>query len=241
MRYLLYYWPTIQGRGEFVRLAFEAAGADYDDVARLPTARGGGVRALMELMEGDSARPPFAPPFVMAGGETVAQTANILEWLGPRLKLAPADEGARRWTHQLQLTVSDFVDEIHDTHHPIASHLYYEDQKRESKKRAAAFIEYRLPKYLAYFEGVLTRNPAGPRHLVGQGLTYADLSMFQLVAGLRYAFPRTMQRAEPAYPHLVALHQAVARRPRIARYLASKRRIDFNQQGIFRHYPELER
>ena len=241
MRYRLYYWPAIQGRGEFIRLAFEAAGVEYDDVARLPAARGGGVPAMVKLMEGDAECPPFAPPFVMAGGEVVAQTANILAWLGPKLKLAPRDEAGRRWTHQLQLTVADFIDEIHDTHHPIAGHLYYEDQKREARKRAAAFVEYRLPKFLGYFEGVLARNPAGPRHLVGASLTYADLSIFQLVAGLRYAFPRAMARADPAHPHLVALHVTVAGRPRIARYLASKRRVAFNQQGIFRHYPELDR
>ena len=235
MRYLLYYWLSIQGCGEFVRLAFEAAGADYTDVARLPASRGGGVPAIMKLMEGEAPRAPLAPPFVATGDEVIAQTANILAWLGPRLKLVPADEAGRRWVHQPQLTVGDFIDEIHDTHHPIASHLYYEDQKRE-----AAFIEYRLPKYLSYFERVLERNPAGSRHLVGPALTYADLSMFQLIAGLRYAFPRTMARVEPTYARLAALHEAVARRPRIARYLASKRRIAFNQEGIFRHYAELD-
>ena len=240
MHYRLYYWPTIQGRGEFVRLAFEAGGVKYDDVARFPASRGGGVPAMMKLMEGDAERPPFAPPFVTAGGELVAQTAHILAWLGPKLKLVPTDDCGRRWTHQLQLTITDFVDEIHDTHHPIAGHLYYEDQKREARKRAVAFIEYRLPKFLAYFERVLDRNPAGARHMVGQALTYVDLSIFQLIAGLRYAFPRTMTLVEPKYPRLVALHKTVARRPRIARYLASKRRLAFNQQGIFRHYPELE-
>ena len=241
MRYQLYYWPTIQGRGEFVRLALEAAGAAYDDVVRLPAARGGGVTAMMKLMQGAAPPPPFAPPFLKAGDELIAQTANILAWLGPRLKLAPTDETGRRWAHQLQLTVADFVGEIHDTHHPIANHLYYEDQKREAKKCAAAFIAYRLPKYLGYFEHVLQRNPAGSRHMIGASLTYVDLSMFQLVAGLRYAFPRAMARALPTYPHLTALHAAVAKRPRVARYLASKRRIGFNQQGIFRHYAELDR
>ena len=240
MRYQLHYWPTIQGRGEFVRLGLEAAGADYDDVVRLPVTRGGGVAAMMKLMQDHAAQAPFAPPFLKVGSELIAQTAHILAWLGPRLKLAPVEEDGRRWAHQLQLTVADFVDEIHDTHHPIASHLYYEDQKREAKKYAAAFIEYRLPKYLGYFERVLEHNPAGSRHMVGASLTYVDLSMFQLVAGLRYAFPRAMARAEPAYPRLIALHAAMAKRPRVARYLASKRRIAFNQMGVFRHYPELD-
>jgi glutathione S-transferase len=241
MGYKLYYWPGIQGRGEFVRLAFEAAGAAYDDVARLPASRGGGVAAMMKLMQDATPRAPLAPPFVVAGGETVAQSANILAWLGPKLKLAPADEAGQRWAHQLQLTVADFVDEAHNTHHPIATHLYFEDQKHEARKYTTAFLEYRLSKYLGYFENVLARNPAGPRHTIGKSLTYVDLSMFQIIAGLRYAFPRAMARAEPGYPLLVALHDAVAKRPRVARYLASKRRIPFNENGIFRHYPELDR
>lgn len=240
MAYKLYYWPGIQGRGEFVRLAFEAAGAAYVDVARSPASRGGGVAAMMELMQGNDPRVPLAPPFVVAGKEMVAQSANILAWLGPKLKLAPEDESGRRWAHQLQLTVADIVDEVHNTHHPISSQLYFEEQKREARKVTAAFLQLRLPKYLCYFEGVLSRNPAGPRHMVGKSIAYVDLSMFQVIAGLRYAFPLTMARVEPEFPLLVALHDAVARRPRVARYLASKRRIPFNESGIFRHYAELE-
>lgn len=239
MAFQLYYWPTIQGRGEFVRLAFEAAGAQYVDVARLAKARGG-VAAMMKLMEADSARPPFAPPFVVSGDELVAQTANILAWLAPQLKLVPSSADARRWAHQLQMTVGDFVDEIHDSHHPIASHLYYEDQQREAKKRAAAFVDLRLPKYLGYFERVLSSNPTGAGHMLGKSLSYVDLSMFQLIAGLRYAFPKAMSRLESAHPQLVALHEQVSKQPSIAGYLASKRRIAFNQHGIFRHYPALD-
>lgn len=240
MTYRIYYWPTIQGRGEFVRLALEAAGADYLDMARLPASRGGGVSAMLKLMQGDGVRLPLAPPFLQFGDELIAQTANILAFLGPRVGLVPANAPARRWAHQLQLTVADFVDEIHDTHHPIASHLYYEEQKREAKRYSAAFIEQRMPKYLGYFEHVLARNPAGSRHMVGRALTYVDLSMFQLVAGLRYAFPRAMARAEANLALLVALHDRVSAQANIARYLASKRRIAFNQMGIFRHYPELD-
>lgn len=240
MPFELYYWPTIQGRGEFVRLAFEAACAEYVDVARQAKSRGGGVAAMMKLMNGNSDRPPFAPPFVVSGNERVAQTANILAWLGPQLKLVPHGEGSRRWAHQLQMTVADFVDEIHDTHHPIASHLYYADQKREAKKRSAAFVEFRLPKYLGYFERVLDSNPAGSGHIIGKALTYVDLSIFQLIAGLRYSFPTAMTRLEAGYPHLVALHGVVSKQQFVARYLASKRRIAFNQLGIFRHYPELD-
>ena len=239
MAYELYYWPTIQGRGEFIRLAFEATDTAYVDVTRLPEAQGGGAVAMMALMNGDAGRPPFAPPFVRIDGELVAHTANILDALGPRLGLAPADAAGWRWAHQLQLTVTDFLVDVHDTHHPVGSHLHYEDQKPEARRRAAAFIEFRLPKYLDYFERVLERN--GARHMVGRSLSHVDLSMFQIVAGLRYAFPRAMARAEPAWPHLLALHDAVAAHARIAAYLASGRRIAFNRDGIFRHYRELDK
>ena len=239
MTYELYYWPTIQGRGEFVRLALEEAGADYVDVARQP--RGRGMSAMLELLDGETVEhPPFAPPFLKAGEVLIGQTANILAFLGARHGLAPADESGRLWANQLQLTLADFLQEVHDTHHPIASGLYYEEQQKEARRRAADFLESRAPKFLGYFERVLMRNRAGGRHLVGAALTYPDLSLFQMVAGLRYAFPRTMARLERNVPHVVALHDAVAERPRIAAYLASKRRIPFNDEGIFRHYEELD-
>lgn len=237
MRYELYYWAGIQGRGEFVRLALEEAGADYVDVAR----EAGGESAMSRLLGGgDVEHPPFAPPFLRAGELIIGQTANILLYLGARHGVAPDDEAGRLWTHQLQLTIADLVDEVHDTHHPIASSLYYEDQRREARTRAADFLKSRAPKYLGYFERVLERNKAGDRHLVGAALTYPDLSLFQIVAGLRYAFPRAMARLEPKHPRVVALHDRVAARPRIAAYLASDRRIAFNEHGIFRHYPELD-
>lgn len=239
MRYELYYWPSIQGRGEFIRLALEDAGADYVDVARLPDRGGKGMPAMMKFLNNESvARPPFAPPFLKAGKQVIAQTANILLYLGPRLGLAPAGEAGRLWAHQLQLTIADWLSEVHDTHHPIAGSLYYEDQKREAKRRAAAFTAERLPKFLGYFERVIARNPGGCT--AGRQITYIDLSIFQMVAGLRYAFPRAMARLEPKHPRVVALHGRIAARPRIAAYLASKRRIPFNQSGIFRHYPELD-
>jgi glutathione S-transferase len=241
MRYRLHYWPTIQGRGEFVRLALEAAAADYVDVARLPERRGGGVAAMRRRIDGKAvARPPFAPPWLEAGRLVIGQTANILLFLGARHGLAPKAEAGRLWAHQLQLTVSDFVKEIHDTHHPIASALYYEDQRREARRATAEFLAARLPKYLGYFERVLAANRSGRGHLVGNRLTYPDLSLFQLVEGLRYAFPRAMARAERKLPRVVALHDAVAARPPIAAYLASERRIPFNQHGIFRRYRELD-
>lgn len=237
MAYELYYWAGIQGRGEFARLALEEAGAEYVDVARKP----GGEQAMMRLLAGEGLEHvPFAPPFLKAGDLVIAQTANILLYLGAHHGLAPSDEAGRLWAHQLQLTIADFVDEVHDTHHPIASSLYYEDQRREARARAADFLKSRAPKYFGYFGRVLERNPVGAEHLVGAELTYPDLSLFQVVAGMRYAFPRTMARLEPKHPRLVALHDRVAARPRIAAYLASDRRIPFNQHGIFRHYPELD-
>jgi glutathione S-transferase len=241
MKYELYYWPHIQGRGEFIRLALEEGGAEYVDVARLPEAEGGGRAAVSRILE-DAAggRMPFAPPVLKAGKLLISQTANILHYLGPRLDLVPEGEAARLWAHQLQLTLSDLVVEAHDTHHPIAKSLYYEDQKPEALRRAADFRALRLPKFLGYFERVLAANPAGDSHLIGKSLTYVDLSMFQVIAGLSYALPRAMAALARRHPKLAALHRCVAERPRIAAYLASARRIPFNERGIFRHYPELD-
>jgi glutathione S-transferase len=236
MHYELYYWPSIQGRGEFVRLALEEGGAGYIDVARTPQR---GVPALTRFLEGKSGgRLPFAPPFLKAGKLVIAQTANILLWLAPRHGLVPKGEAARLWAHQLQLTIADWLVEVHDAHHPIGGAFYYEDQKPESRRRAAHFTAERLPKFLGYFERVLAREKG--RWLLGKAFSYADLSLFQMIAGLRYAFPGAMQRVEAKYPRQVALHDAVASRPRIAAYLVSQRRVDFNRQGIFRHYPELD-
>jgi glutathione S-transferase len=241
MRYELYYWPTIQGRGEFVRLALEEAGAEYVDVARGSKREGAGGPAMLRLLDGKAVgRPPFAPPFLRAGKLIIGQTANILLFLGDRHGLAPRTEAGRLWAHQLQLTISDLVAEVHDTHHPIAGSLYYEDQRAEAQRRAADFLTTRAPKFLGYFERVLERNPAGDAHLVGARLSYPDLSLLQVVAGLRYAFPRAMARLERAVPRVVALHDRVAERPRIAAYVASPRRLPFSEEGIFRHYDELD-
>jgi len=240
MVYQLYYWPTIQGRGEFVRLVLEEAGARYRDVAR-ETGRGAGVAALMRFLNGrNTERPPFAPPFLKAGRLIIGQTANILQYLGARHGLAPKDEGGRLWTHELQLTMADFLGEIHDTHHPVAAGLYYEDQKKEARRRAADFLKNRAPKFLGYFEQLLTRSARAEHHLVGARLTYADLSMFQIMTGLNYAFPRAMAKAARKYRRLFALRGRVQERPRLAAYLASPRRIPFNDEGIFRHYAELD-
>lgn len=236
MRYELYYWPEIQGRGEFVRLALEEAGADYRDVAREPE----GMAAMLRLMDGEGTdRPPFAPPFLKAGRLLIGQTANILFYLGGRHGLAPESEAGRLWVHQLQLTLADLVQESHDSHHPIGSGLYYEEQREESKRRSADFLAARAPKFLGYFEAVLRQSSTGG-FLLGRRLSYPDLSLFQVIAGLRYAFPTGMKRLEEQIPLSVELHERVAQRPRIAAYLRSERRIPFNQEGIFRHYPELD-
>jgi glutathione S-transferase len=233
--YELYYWPSIQGRGEFIRLALEEAGAPYVDVAR----RAGGVKAMMKVMGGDDRAPPlFAPPFLRDGDTVIAQTANVLAYLGPRLKLVPRDEASRAHALEIQLTIADLVAEAHDTHHPIASGLYYEDQKPAAKKAAGSFVAERIPKYLGYLEARLAHN-AG-LHFIGRRVSYVDLSAFQVVCGLSYAFPNAMAREGRRFPLLMALRDRVADRPRVAAYLASKRRIPFNEDGIFRHYPELD-
>jgi glutathione S-transferase len=235
----LYYWPGIQGRGEFVRLALEDAGAAYVDVAR---ERKNGMAAMMRFLDAEEPGAlPLAPPFVRTGNVLVSQTANILALLAPRLGLVPDEEALRAEASQIQLTLADFVDEIHDTHHPIAGSLYYEDQKAAARRRARHFVQERMPKYLGWLEKVLARNrKSGGQWLVGAECTYVDLSAFQIVAGLRYAFPNAMAQLEPEVQRLIALHDRVAGRPRIVRYLKSKRRQRFNQMGIFRHYPELD-
>jgi glutathione S-transferase len=222
MKYELYYWPGIQGRGEFIRLALEDAGASYIDVARGK----GGTERMFSAMKRHKV---FAPPFLKAGKLVLAQTPNILFYLAPRLGLAPKSAPARLWLHQQQLTIADFLEEVHNTHHPIASSLYYEDQKKEALRRTAIFLELRVPKFLGYFETT-----------IGRSFSYVDLSLFQVVEGLRYAFPRAMKKAERKVPRLIALRDRIAKRPRLAAYLASGRRIPFNQQGMFRHYPELD-
>jgi len=239
--YELYYWPGLQGRGEFVRLALEEAGADYADVVR-QSGRGKGAAAMMKIMEGRKlANIPFAPPFLKDGDVLVSHVANILMYLGPKLALAPKSEELRFLANGLQLTITDFVAEVHDAHHPISSELYYQDQIEAAKQRSAVFIKDRVPKFMGYFERVLTQNPQGLTHAVGGALTYVDLSLFQVMEGLHYAFPRGMREFSAKYPALARLREMVKKRPNIRRYLDSERRVDFNETGIFRHYPELDR
>jgi len=243
--YELHYWPTIQGRGEFVRLALEAAGADYVDVARGDESEGLGMRAMQYYLENVAVvRPPFACPFLVDGKLVIGQSAAILLYLGPRLGLVGKSETDRLWTHQIQLTIADALTEVHDMHHPIASSLYYEEQRPEAARRAQDFRKARLPKFLAWFEAVLRRDPRNEGralpHLVGARLSYADLSLFQWVDGLLYALPKASRKALGKVPLVRALHAGVARHERLAAYLASDRRVPFSEDDIFRHYPPLD-
>ncbi len=239
MKYELYYWPHIQGRGEYVRLALEEGEANYVDVARLPESEGGGRPAVAKMLQDASnTRPPFAPPLLKAGKLIVSHTANILQYLGPRLNLVPKAEAMRIYAHGLQLTITDFVREAHDVHHPIANSLYYEDQKPEALRRSGHFKAERLTKFTNYFETVLARS--GGRFMLGKSLSYVDLSMFQVMASLNYAFPQAKSGMQAKIPSLTALHDTIASRPRIAKYLASAARLPFNTHDLMRHYPELD-
>ncbi|MGQ3210958.1 glutathione S-transferase [Shinella sp.] len=234
MAYELYYWTGIQGRGEYIRLALEAAGAPYRDVAREEGDQ------VIAAVSNEVSTPSFAPPFLRDGDVVVGQVAAILLYLGDKLDLAPKDAALRLWTHQIQLTIADFVLEGHDVHHPIGAGEYYEDQKPESKRRALEFREQRVPKFLDWFERILARNPKGPAHLVGSRLSYVDLSLFQVMDGLIYAFPTLMGELAPRYPHIKAVCATVADHPKIRAYLASDRRLPSNENDLFRHYPELD-
>ncbi|HEX6765354.1 MAG TPA: glutathione S-transferase [Polyangiaceae bacterium] len=240
--YELVYWPGIPGRGEFVRLSFELSGVPYVDLARVPASEGGGAAAVKKLLESSgSFLTPFAVPALRHGSRVISHTAAILQYVGPRIGVVPDDEDSRLRAHQLELTITDFSGEAHDVHHPIASALYYEDQKAEAARRSPYFIGERIPKFLRYFNRALDSNPdGGGRFLVGKETSYPDLSLFHVLSGLRYAFPRAMTRIEPEFPRLVALHDHVQTEPRIAAYLASDRRLAFNQHDLFRHYPDLD-
>ena len=241
MAYEFFYWPEIQGRGEFVRLSLEDAGADYIDVARGSERDGHGISAMLALMHAEgTSRPPFAPPFLRDGDLIVSHTAAILLYLGGRIGLAPAHEDGRLWAHQIQLTITDIVKEVYNSHHPIDEDKWFHEQKQEAIARAAVFRKDRMPKFLGWFERILEVNPAGAAHLVGDSVSYADLSLFQLIEGIKFAFPRASKRELEKLPRVTALHRAVAERPRLKAYLASERRVPFKETGIFRRYPELD-
>jgi glutathione S-transferase len=234
MKYELYYWPEIQGRGEFVRLVLEDADCDYVDVAREP----GGEARIEAVLSGEhDGVLPFALPVLYAGAIVVAQTVAITSFLGARHGLAPTSESGRLAALTIALTIADLVAETHDTHHPIDGSKRYELQKPAAKDRAAAFRQQRIPKFLGYLERNLERNGDV---LVGSAISYVDLAAFQVVEGLSYAFPKAMARVQGDIPKLLALRDRVAQRPRLLHYLTSPRRLPFSEQGIFRHYEELD-
>ena len=233
MAYKLWYWPSIQGRGEFVRLALEGAEIEYEDCAR-----GVGEDGLMADLNDRTGRTPFAPPYLELDGLVIAQVANILMYLGERHGLAPSTMADRLWLNQLQLTIADLVAEVHNVHHPVAMMDYYDDQKPEAARAAKQFREERLPKFLGHFEDAAQANTGD--WLIDHKWSYADTSLFQLGEGLRYMFPQRMTTLEPEYPNLIRIHDQVADLPGIKAYLRSDRRLAFNTDGIFRAYPELD-
>lgn len=239
--YELYYWPSIPGRGEFVRLVLEAADAPYTDPARNADERGlTGTEVLEEVLHGVvDQSPPFAVPVLRIGDMVLSQTANICAFIARRHGLVSPDQRNLVHANQVQLTIADLVDEVHNTHHPLSLADYYEDQKDAARRRASHFIEARLPKYLDYFERVLDTGEGD--WMMGRQFTYVDLSTFQMIRGLAYAFPRAMDQRRSQHAGLYELANRVEHRPRIGRYLESERRLDFNEAGIFRRYPELDR
>lgn len=237
--YELFYWPFLPGRGEFPRLVLEDAGVDYVDVARLPESEGGGMPALMAMREdAGAAVQPFAPPILRVGDLVIGQTAVICEFLAERHGLAPDSEPGRLAARQLMLTLLDVVDEAHDTHHPLTSALAYEEQEEAAAVAGRAFAGERLPGWLDYLERIASKSD---HWLIGDRATYVDLALFQLVEGLDYAFPRAMAAHASRADAVLAIRDRVAARPRLAAYLASERRLPFNEDGIFRRYPALDK
>ncbi|MFB6264728.1 MAG: glutathione S-transferase [Bradymonadaceae bacterium] len=230
-RYQLYYWPHIQGRGEFVRLVLEDVGIEYDDVGR---ASEDGFEAVAAEIGGHPRA--FAPPLLETPDLAISQTANICAFLADRHGTMPQTEEGRLHANQLQLTVEDYLTEIHDTHHPISVGEHYDDQADAAERRAAFFVTERLPKFLGYFEQAVS----GP-FAVGDEHSYVDLSLFQILRGTRYALPNAFEKNAGDIPRLLELEERVAGRSEVSDYLDSDRRVPFDEDGIFRNYPELDR
>jgi glutathione S-transferase len=232
----LYYWPNLQGRGEFVRLVLEAAGVPYEDVARVHP---DGAREVMAFMTADrEGQLPFAPPVLVVGEHVLAQMPVIVRYLGEAHGLAGTDPIANAHVQQLVLTWCDVVDEVHAVHHPVSTAWFYEQQRDEAIVAARLFRDERLVRWLQWGERTLQRH--GGDWLAGSRMTVADLAAFQVVTGLRHMFPVAMGRTRGRHPGLMALVDRVAAVPRVAAYLESDRRIPFNLDGIFRAYPELD-
>ncbi len=230
----LVYWPGLPGRGEFVRLVLEEAGVPYEDVAREPDA----VETVMAACRGElGGTPAFAPPILVDGELVLSQTVNLCRYVGLKHGLWPADPALDATALGVALTFADLVAEVHDTHHPISGRLSYEDQRAEAARRSAEFRRGRLATWLGWWARVLAH---GGEWMVGPSRTAVDLTAFQALEGLRYAFPHAMASLEPRFPALGHHHDRVAALPRVAAYLASDRRQTFDESGIFRRYPELD-
>ena len=251
--YELLYWPEIPGRGEFIRLAFEATGTSYKDVANESK---DGINAVLAAkaddltIDSDGNPPAFAPPALRILGEgkegktlVLYQTPAILSYLGDKLGLAGEDEVEKHWILSHTLTALDLNNEAHDTHHPVAVAKYYEDQKEEALKKATDFRENRLPKFFSFFERVLKGNDENGqgKYLVGSKLSYADTTVWHVLNGLKFAFPKELEAREKEFPTLFGtFYPSVQEQSGLKDYLSSDRRKPYSM-GIFRHYPELDR
>ena len=233
----LIYWPGNPGRGEFVRLAFEATGTPYEDTALTQSAQEvlTTVDPQRQLKDRDV---HFAVPVLKHGDFSIGQTSAILAYIGPIIGLSPKDDQGKAKVNQIQLTIADFTVEAHDTHHPIGKMQYYEDQKEEALKKAIDFVDNRLPKFLDYFERQITANGNEP-WLYGNTMTYADTSLLEVISGLLYAFPKCVEEQKSKAPKVFALYDAVRNHEKIKAYLASERRQKYNM-GVFRYYAELD-
>lgn len=251
--YELLYHPGIPGRGEFIRLVLEAAGVPYKDLANDSIEGAYSVQAIIDPSstgDDDGNPPPFAPPALRIPSEgkrgtalVIYQTPSILAYLGDRLGLAGADQAERAWVLSHTLTALDCNNEVHDTHHPIAVSEYYEAQMDEALKKAKVFREHRIPKFLGYFERLLMGNKehGGGRYLVGCKLSFADTTVWQVLSGLEFAFPREIEARKQEYPTLFEkFYPSIREEKGIKEYLASNRRLPFGM-GVYRHYPELDR
>lgn len=249
----LLYHPSVPGRGEFIRLALEAASIPYNDVANNDKKGYSIVQAACSPKstgDTDGNPPAFAPPALRVPGAgkdgktlLIYQTPNILIYLGPHLGLAPEDEVERLWVNQNMLTALDLNNETHDTHHPIAVMQYYEDQKEEALKKSKNFRENRIPKYFSFFERVLKGNEetGKGKYLVSDMLTYADTTLWQVMDGLHFAFPKELEARSNDYPLLFGtFYPSIKEEKHLKEYLASDRRLPYSM-GVFRHYPELDR
>ncbi|KAL1639271.1 hypothetical protein SLS58_008113 [Diplodia intermedia] len=252
--YELLYHPGIPGRGEYIRLVLEAAGTPYSEPAREKGKAGyDAVLATCSPSstgDADGNPPVFAPPALRVPGAgrdgkalVIAQTPNIIQYLAPKVGLAPADEADALHASQIMLTALDLSNETHDSHHPIAVSLYYEDQKDAAKQRAKDFRENRIPKFFSYFERSLKGNEesGGGKYLVGDKLTHADTTVWQVIDGLLFAFPKELEARKEEFPLIFGkFYPGIKEEKGLKEYLASDRRLKYSQ-GLYRHYPELDR